>query len=447
MGPEKSLLPPTSNSNSWQSLLIAAAAAFCAYFCIYAFRKPFTAATFEGPQAWGMDLKVIFVISQLLGYTVSKFIGIKVVSEMPAQRRAWGTIALVVISEIALVGFAFAPLVVKVAMIFVNGLVLGMTFGLILAFLEGRKQTEALSAALCASFIVSSGVVKSIGRWLVQDLGVSEYQMPMLTGLIFFAPLLVALWVLQSTPPPDNEDRNLRTERKAMSRRERQQFMRTYWPGLSLLIYVYFSLTVVRTLRDDFGVEIWRDMGVTQTPSVFATSETVVAVLVTACSGLVIWVRNNILALRITVASMIVAFLLVAGSAVGERTGILSPFAFMVACGIGLYVPYVAFHTTVFERLIAASRLPSNLGFLMYLADSLGYLGYAIIIISKTRWSTQVEMLPFFRWTLLIAAVTSIVSLVAAMIYFHRALVSPKSSVAAEGGDVLTSMATLERRP
>ncbi len=155
-------------------LFVAAFAAFCAYFCMYAFRKPFTAATFDGETVFGWDLKTSLVLSQLLGYTLSKFIGIKVVSEMEAKYRAMTIVGLVAFSEAALVGFAYLPVPLKLPMIFLNGLPLGMVFGLILGFLEGRKQTEALSAALCASFIVSSGVVKFVGSWLLSS-GVSSF--------------------------------------------------------------------------------------------------------------------------------------------------------------------------------------------------------------------------------------------------------------------------------
>ena len=72
----------------------------------------------------------------------------------------------------------------KAGLTFLNGLPLGMIFGLVLAFLEGRKCTEALAAGLCASFIVSSGVVKSVGRWLIVNQGYSEFEMPWITGLI-----------------------------------------------------------------------------------------------------------------------------------------------------------------------------------------------------------------------------------------------------------------------
>ena len=76
------------NRNQVIFSLYATVAAFCTYACMYAFRKPFTAASFEGFEYWGVELKTLLIISQVFGYTLSKFMGIKVVSEMTPGRRA-----------------------------------------------------------------------------------------------------------------------------------------------------------------------------------------------------------------------------------------------------------------------------------------------------------------------------------------------------------------------
>ena len=57
-------------------------ASFSTYFCMYAFRKPFSAASYDGLKFLGgdVDLKTAFVISQIIGYALSKVIGIKVLS-------------------------------------------------------------------------------------------------------------------------------------------------------------------------------------------------------------------------------------------------------------------------------------------------------------------------------------------------------------------------------
>jgi hypothetical protein len=401
-------------------LVIAALAAFSTYFCMYAFRKPFTAATYEGLEFGGASLKAALIIAQISGYMLSKFIGIRVVSEMPRHYRAAAIVGLIVTAELALVGFAFLPMSMKVPMLFLNGLPLGMVFGLVLAFLEGRQQTEALSAALCASFIVSSGVVKSVGQWMIVDWQVDEFQMPMLTGIFFLAPLLIAVWFLNRTPLPDASDRALRAERGVMYRHQRREFIAAYWPGLVLLTFVYITLTVVRTVRDDFGVEIWRDLGVDSAPEVFAYAETTVAIVVTGLIALTVLIRSNVQAIRATVIGMTVAFALVIAASLLQGWQMLSPFTFMVCCGIGLYVPYVAFHTTVFERLIAVSNRPCNLGFLMYLADSFGYLGYVGILLLRSLTDPPQQVLPAFRSALTVAALLAIAALAGAVYYFQR---------------------------
>ena len=207
-----------------------------------------------------------------------------------------------------------------------------------------------------------------------------------------------------------------------MDRHQRRQFLAAYWPGLSLLIFVYVALTIIRTLRDDFAVEIWRDLGTSDTPSVFAQTETLVAILVTALNALAVLFRRNRTAMRVIVALMCGAFCMVGASVWLHLMGNILPFGFMVACGVGLYVPYVAFHTTVFERLIAASRRPCNVGFLMYVADAMGYLGYSVVIVLKTVYGAPGELLTFFLWGLSTVAVLSVLALLVAMIWFERVL-------------------------
>src|SRR6266481_5928034 len=98
----------------------AIAAAFTTYFCMYAFRKPFAAAKFEGEffLHTGVALKTALVISQIIGYALSKYAGIKVCSEVSPNRRAWTLILLIAWAEAALVIFGMAPNNLKVIAIF-----------------------------------------------------------------------------------------------------------------------------------------------------------------------------------------------------------------------------------------------------------------------------------------------------------------------------------------
>src|SRR3954468_3841600 len=188
--------PPASRPSRPLSLAAwCVIAAFGAYFCTYGFRKPFTAATYDRVAFAAVSLKTLFVAAQVAGYTLSKFIGIKFVAEAKPSRRAAYLVALIVIAELSLVLFGLTPAPFNAAWLTLNGLALGVVFGLVMGFLEGRQRTEALVASLCASFIVADGVMKSAGGYLLK-LGVGELWMPAAAGLIFLPPLLLFAWML-----------------------------------------------------------------------------------------------------------------------------------------------------------------------------------------------------------------------------------------------------------
>jgi hypothetical protein len=101
----------------------------------------------------------------------------------------------------------------------------------------------------------------------------------------------------------------------------------------------------------------------------------------------------------------------------------LTPLWFMVLVGAGLYLPYVAVHTTVFERLIALTRNRGNMGFLMYVVDSVGYLAYVVVLLvpKSALIGEQTADNAFyenFRWYSWVGLSVSSVACVVAMVYF-----------------------------
>lgn len=394
-------------------------AAFGTYFCMYAFRKPFTAATFDGGTVWGLGEKTVLVTSQVLGYTLSKFVGIRVIAEMPPGRRAVGLLVLIGSAELALLLFGLSPSPLHVPCLFLNGLALGMVFGLVLGFLEGRRLTEALAAGLCASFILADGVAKSVGTWLL-GLGISERWMPGVSGLLFVPPTLLFIGMLSRVPPPDARDVSLRGERPAMTRQDRLSMIRRHGVGLLLLVVVYLLVTIARSLRADFMPELWRGLGVEAAPSTFANSEFLVALFVLGANGLSVLILDNRRAFFSAIGVAMAGGLLMMVALVGLRQAWLGGFAFMVMLGTGLYLPYVAIHTTIFERLIAMTRDRGNLGFLMYIADAIGYLGYVALMIVKQLIPTGQSFMNFFAATCGAVAVLTCLSLAASWGVYSR---------------------------
>nr|WP_075089104.1 DUF5690 family protein [Verrucomicrobium spinosum] len=188
-------------------------------------------ATYEDLTLWGADYKSVAVAVQILGYMMSKFVGIKVVSETPAARRVTMILGLIGISAFGLLVFAVLPAPWNVVGLLVNGLPLGMIWGLVFGFLEGRRVTEFLGLGMSLSVIFASGWVKSAGGWLLR-FGVPEFWMPLVTGLLFVPLLLVAAAVLGRMPPPDAADQAARMARHPMDKRARREFLRRWWPGI-----------------------------------------------------------------------------------------------------------------------------------------------------------------------------------------------------------------------
>jgi len=154
----KEKLSPSAQKKLSDLLFIfyAGGAALLSYSLVYALRKPFTAATFDGMELFGMDYKVATSIIQIFGYMVSKFIGIKLISELKREGRLKFILVSIGVAELSLVLFGCLPRPFNVLALFFNGLSLGCMWGVIFSFLEGRRVTDLLASLFGLSIAVSS---------------------------------------------------------------------------------------------------------------------------------------------------------------------------------------------------------------------------------------------------------------------------------------------------
>jgi hypothetical protein len=397
----------------------AVATAFTAYFCMYAFRKPFTAATWDGESVGELPLKLALVISQLLGYALAKFLGIKFVSEARPTQRAAALLALIGLAELTLLLLPFVPNPVRVGALFINGLALGSVWGLVFGFLEGRRTTEILGAGLSTSYIVASGAVKSVGAWLL-TLGVSDAWMPALTGLIFTVPFVTAVALLRELPPPTADDVAARTARAPMTGPERRAFVRQFFVGVAALTSLYVVLTAYRDVRDNFAADIWADLGLGGAPRLFTLTELPVAVLVLAALASVYRIADNRRAL------LVIHLLMLAGAAgIGLATlafdaGLIGPVAWMIAVGVGLYLAYVPYGCVLFDRLIAATGVVGTAVFMIFVTDAFGYAGSVGLVLYKNFGRADVNWLEFFRALSYATSVVCVLAFSVSAAYFHR---------------------------
>lgn len=358
-------------------------AAFVSYTGMYAVRKSFLAGQYLADDFGGYDFKTVLVISQVLGYMLSKFIGIKIVSEHRPEQRSKMLKGLLSFALSMLLAFAFLPVHLKPIALFLNGLPLGMVFGLVLSYLEGRKNTELLVAALSATFIFSTGFIKTTGVWLVQSYSVDEYLMPFLTGLLFFPLFLLAIWFLKKSKPPSTEDIATRTKRVPMDKGQRQNFLKEHGLPFASLVVIYVLLTAVRDFRDNFTVEFWSELGYADQPGLITLTEIPISITVLIIAALGILIHNNRKAFTWSIYAILLGAVLLLASTILFESGFISPINWMVWSGLGIYLPYILFHCLVFERFIALLKYAGTIGYLFYVADALGYLFSVGILVSK----------------------------------------------------------------
>ncbi len=233
--------------------------------------------------------------------------------------------------------------------------------------------------------------------------------MPAATGALFLPLLLVSVWLLGQLPPPNHRDEVERAPRKPMNRRERAAFLAVYGLGVGLLVGSYVLLTAFRDFRDNFAAEIWTGLGFGKASAVFTASEAPVAVFALLIMAGLMAVKDNLKGLIAMHLVILVGFLLLGASTFAFQAHILSPLAWMILSGAGLYMAYTPFNAMLFDRMIAYDGQAGNAGFLIYVADASGYLGSAALLVYRNFFAADLDWLHFFIASAYLTCVVGIV--------------------------------------
>ncbi len=417
--------------NALQTGLYAAVAAFLTYTMIFGFRKSFTVCTFDGMRFAGLNYKTILVLSQMIGYLLAKFYGIKFISELKRLGRYKIILVLVGIGWLSWLFFALVPAPYNVIFLFINGFPLGMLWGVVFSYIEGRRSTDFIGAALAVSFIFSSGFVKTVGGWLLLTFNMSEFWVPFVTGLVFALPLLLFIWLMERIPPPDKEDIAARMNREPMLAADRKKLLRGFLPGLIACIVIYCFATIFRDIRDNFSADMWKEMGYLDRPALFSATETPITLIVLVLIGSMVVIKNSYKAFMLSHLFIGLGFVIAGVCTWMFSKGQMQPVWWMTSVGLGLYMVYIPFNSVFFERFIAAFRFTGNVGFLIYLADSFGYLGSVGVLLSKEIFKVKLNWVQFFSNSVMILSVAGVLLTVFSATYFIRKY----KKIATEGTD------------
>ena len=421
-----------SNMPDWLFVLWAGGTALLSYSLVYALRKPFTAAEFDGLQVAGMDYKIVVSIIQLIGYVCAKMLGIKFISELKPEGRLKFIIGSAALSELSLVAFGLLPAPYNIFALFFNGLSLGCMWGVIFSFLEGRRTTDILASIMGVSMALSSGVAKSLGLYALNDLGVSEFWMPALVGAVAFPLLCFMGWMMTKFPAPTAADIAARTKRVTLDGRQRWQLFVKFMPLLIMLFGANLLLTVQRDIKEDFIVCI---IDVSQVSSwAFAHLDSIATLVLLGVFALLSAVGNHLRALcLILIMSAIgmgtIAFL---GAEAGSLNMPVTAWLFLQTLCID--IAYLSFQIIFFERFIACFKVQGNVGFFIITIDFIGYLGTLCLLLFKEFQAPHIDWTSFYNGMSVYIGIACCLAFAGSIIYMINKVYTVKGFKIVKGG-------------
>jgi hypothetical protein len=227
--------------------------------------------------------------------------------------------------------------------------------------------------------------------------------------------------MLTKIPTPTAAEINSRSKREPMSQVDRKRFLRSFLPGILGISFIYLMASLLRGIRSDYALEIWNYLGVKNNPALFSQTESWVMAGILVINGCMIFIKNNKKAFNISQLTILIGFLFMVSCFLLFKIH-FSSFWLIVLSGFGIYLPYLTITSSIFERLIALTKAKANVGFLMYVVDFIGYLGYNILVICTNILFKKDELITnFFKLNLYLGGIGIMLSFFC-YVYFYQKL-------------------------
>ena len=301
---------------------------------------------------------------------------------------------------------------------FFNGLSLGCMWGIIFSFIEGRRVTDLLASLLGVSIVFSSGLSKSIGLYVMNELNVDAFWMPAMIGGVAFPLLLLLGYGLKKLPNPTEEDIRQKSERVTMNKDSRKALIKQYAPILVLLFVGNLLILVLRDIKEDFLVNIL-DMS-KHSSWLFAQVDSVVTLIILGMFALLTFCKHNMKALLILMSFVILSCMVMTYISLFYASLNLSPVTWLFVLSLSLYVVFLTFQTIFFDRFIACFRIKGNVGFFIAMIDFIGYAGTVLILFSKEFFQIQTDWFVLFNQMAAVVGGVCIIIFSSAMILLIR---------------------------
>lgn len=427
--------PGCSAARTTTRIAISSAVSYwLVYFTRYPiFMLPENLAHQHFARFFGVDttLQEALVLAFSLGFGIAKFPAVPVMTSSFVFRHRFATIVLLIVSAICFTGLplAFSDGQPQLSAM---GLFLGCfpqswIYGGMVTYLEGRRSTEMLMAVM-TFFSVSGGSASRGFAEAVLNFGMNPVWMPFLIAVCVLPPVMFLFFILDRSPLPDAMDIAQRRKRTAMTSKERQLFVLSWWPGLTLIIFAYMMITALRQFRDLFCHDLLTaaNGGITPSPLIVACLDLPGAltafVTIAACGRF----GNNVQAFVAMIILMIMLLLSICASTLAYSLKLISGVSWQYCVSIGLYGTYAILSgSPLYDRLLAAaSPTGGTSAFLIFASDCIGYAATIVLLLWKTfgQKGPSADILAQFIGVAHLLSIASVACFLLALVYFKRRL-------------------------
>ena len=408
------------------------------YIFTYLWKQPIFVLPLDvlnAPVAPGsrVDLQTAFAMSQTVAFFAAKPFAIVFIASPRFYRARVAWLCLFYVLAAACMGGGLALFhgrgLAQALCVGLSAFAASFIYGGLLTFLEGRRQTEAMLAALNFAVVVAGGFSRGVGAFLLEACGVSARYMPLAAVALALPVTTAATVLLGALPPPSAADVRARGARGAMPAAARKAFVWRFAGGIAVLILAYTILMALRGYRDFFARELYTDAlgGKTPTAALYFFVDFPGAVIACGALALMTRFRDNVSALLAMLATMVAGVAVLGGATLLEHTGAISELTWWYFCGVGIYVAFCTMGSGTYERLLAAAGATGTITFLQFASDASGYLGTLVLLFylsfSKTaKGGENAVYVRTFRAFAYAVSVALVGMLIPVAYYFRRKL-------------------------
>mmetsp|Transcript_21493 Transcript_21493/g.67134 ORF Transcript_21493/g.67134 Transcript_21493/m.67134 type:complete len:438 (+) Transcript_21493:33-1346(+) len=355
------------------------------YSCIYLVKVPMFACGWSAaPSIGGLGFKTCLALAQVFGFAAGKVPSLLVVPKLPQQRLRCALITVIVSAGSCVTLSCMVPPALSLLLVWCASVWLAPAWSLLQRFLEGRRDTESIVAAVSFAFIGSSGLCKGAAVDLMA-LGLTDAEAVAACAVTGTCVGVLCAYGVAAQPPPSAADVEKRGQRREMTnyRVDCGRLRSEFGVGLLLTVAAYTLLGALRAYRDYFQLELFQAVGLGSSAGLFAQSEVAISLVVlTASAGLGL-IEDHRRALDVIFVGSAASGAGLALLTRAHEAGHASGFAWILGLGALCFLAYVPLGTMLFDRLLAAAGENMTSVLLNLVMDTSVLIGTASLLVYK----------------------------------------------------------------